>query len=324
MISPKSEESDQARSDRRVSVVIPVYNAAEFIGEALESVFNQDYPDIEVIVVDDGSTDETATVLSGITDPRLRVLRQKNGGVSAARNRGIQDCKSSKIFLFDADDRLYPQAVSRLVACFDQDPSIVLAYGEAITFNDTEGPLNDAGPPEFAARPQGDALEQMVQANPISCCAVMVCRQAIEATGGFDTRISLGEDWLMWCKLAAQGRIAYAGASPIVLYRIHSGSAARRLAKDLRAMWPAIECVFALPEVLERFPVDVRVRLRRRAEATALAFAGRELLKDRRWQAARQAFWGTLVRQPTRIGEWILLSCALINILPNQIRRRIK
>lgn len=323
-LSYSSDSKNQAVIDRKVSVVMPAYNSAQYIREALESVFNQDFLEIEIIVVDDGSTDETPVILSGLTDPRLRVIRQENMGVSSARNRGINECSASRIVFFDADDLLIPQAISKLAACFDQDPKIVLAYGEAITFSDTDGILNEAKSPTFAPRPKGDILEQIIQANPMCCGAVMVCRDVIAATGGFDAKIHLGEDWLMWCTMAALGRVAYAGPSPILYYRIHGGSAARRLAKDPKAMWPAIQSVFALPAVQERFPDSIRAKLRRRSEASALAYIGREFLKDRQWREARHAFFGALKRRPTKTGEWILLGCALVGILPKLIQRRIK
>ena len=112
----------------RVSVVIAAYNAERFIRETLQSVFTQTLQDFEIIVVDDGSTDGTQDVLGSVNDPRLTVIRQKNNGVSAARNAGLAVAQAPYIFFLDADDMLTSHALSRMVSTLDDNPDRVASF----------------------------------------------------------------------------------------------------------------------------------------------------------------------------------------------------
>lgn len=308
----------------RYSIVMPAYNAERFIGEAVESVLAQSVSDWELIIVDDGSTDHTADEVARFVDPRIRLIHQENGGVSAARNAGILATRGKYILFFDADDILLPEALERLGGLLEENPDAVLAYGEVITFDTDTGPIPVPGAPVFAKRPTGDALEQMVVANPVGAGCALARGDVVRRTRGFETELKLGEDWLFWCMLASHGHATYAGPKPILHYRIHGQSAARKLAINPKAMWPAIDRVFSMEELRTRFSPAHLARLRQASESTALAYSGQELLKAGRFVEARHAFSGALVRRPFRLREWILWVCAAIRMVPAPIRRRLK
>src|SRR5208337_1705827 len=111
----------------KVSVVIPVYNGAATISCALASVFAQSYSDYEVVVLDDGSTDDTASVLAGYGD-RIRVISQRNRGLSAARNAGVRASGGEYVAFLDDDDEWMPEKLARSAAVLDQDPNCALVY----------------------------------------------------------------------------------------------------------------------------------------------------------------------------------------------------
>lgn len=120
-----------------VSVVIATYNYGRFLAEAIESVQRQTMNDLEIIVVDDGSTDETPQVLAAITDPRLRVRRVPNGGVCVARNTALEMARGEFVAFLDADDRWRPTKLERQTAMFKSEPSLGLVFTNMVRFNES-------------------------------------------------------------------------------------------------------------------------------------------------------------------------------------------
>src|SRR5690349_18150595 len=120
---------DLATPAPAVSILTPAYDVPRYVGAAVDSVLAQDFPDWEMIVVDDGSRDGTAKVVAARKDPRIRLLRQDNAGVSAARSRAIAEARGEAFLFLDADDWLAPDALSRLVDVLATAPEAVGAYG---------------------------------------------------------------------------------------------------------------------------------------------------------------------------------------------------
>ena len=168
----------------KISVVIPAYNAARFLPRCLESVFAQTLKPLEVIVVDDGSTDNTAAVAEELG---ATVLRRPNGGPGAARNAGIQFASGEWIALLDADDLWAAEKLERQAACIR--PETVLVYTGVRNFDDHgthgEEPAIDA----IAAR------KMLRYRNPIATSSVLMRRKAALADGGFREEIQSCEDW---------------------------------------------------------------------------------------------------------------------------------
>ena len=115
----------------KVSVIIPAYNAEKFIGEAIESVLNQTYKNIEIIVVDDGSKDNTYHIVKQNFGNQVKLIRKKNGGVSSARNMGVKNAEGEFIAYLDADDYWLPQKLEIQLRCFEKFPECGLCYTDA-------------------------------------------------------------------------------------------------------------------------------------------------------------------------------------------------
>ncbi len=113
-----------------VSVIIPAYNQARYVRKAIQSVFEQTFPNFELIVVDDGSTDETPQILASIIDPRMRVIRQPNAGLSAARNTGVRESTAPLVTLLDSDDFFLPDKLSVQKEYLDTHPEIGMVSGK--------------------------------------------------------------------------------------------------------------------------------------------------------------------------------------------------
>ncbi|NMG76005.1 glycosyltransferase family 2 protein [Aromatoleum diolicum] len=189
-----------------VSVVIPAYNAAWCVARAIESVFAQGFRDFELIVVDDGSTDSTAAVLSGFGN-RLRVLSKANGGLSSARNAGILASRGRYVAFLDADDWWLADKLERQVALMRSRPELAFCSTAARI----EGPGGESLGEWRCGGDTGTALEAIFAANAFvagSGSAVLARRDALDQAGGFDERLRSLEDIDMWMRLAAVGGYA--------------------------------------------------------------------------------------------------------------------
>ncbi len=177
----------------RVSVILPIYNGAATIGRALQSVFAQSFTDYEVVTVDDGSTDDTQSVLAGYGD-RIHVISQSNRGLSAARNAGIRASSGEYVAFIDDDDEWMPEKLARCAAVLDQDPNCVLAYTGALRVDLTGTPMpNQEGQTNGVDSPtMAQMLERPWNVVP---CQFVVRRTVLERCGGFDERfVSTCED----------------------------------------------------------------------------------------------------------------------------------
>ena len=278
----------------RVAVVIAARDVAPFIGAAVSSVLGQSHSDLRLTFVDDGSRDDTAAVVGGFADARLRLVRQANLGTSAARNRGALDAGEADALLFlDGDDWLASDAVGRLVQALRRDPAAVAAHapfafvGEGATAA-LPGPLDRRAAPR--AR---DLLPRLVVGNLFANGGHVLIRTAAwRAAGPFSTTLTYGEDWEFWLRLALQGPFASLGGAPALFVRRRAGSKMTLGATLPQTYRPVLEAIHDNAAIAARLGRRRFGRLCRRAEAEFAWTMGRELL--RRGQA-REA-WAPLCR----------------------------
>src|SRR5919205_3439354 len=166
-----------------VSVVIPCYNQAHFLAEAIESVLEQTYPHFEIVVVDDGSTDNTSEVASGYyPSEKVRLLRQENKGLSAARNRGLAESRGEYVVFLDSDDRLLAEALEVGVGELESHPGCAFVWGRCRFVAADGSPLLRLE----QERVEGDPHIELLRAGPILVPAVVYRRSIFEVVGGFD------------------------------------------------------------------------------------------------------------------------------------------
>jgi len=189
-----------------ISVVIPLYNKEKTIERALRSVLAQTFQDFEVIVVDDGSTDQGPQVVSRLADSRIRLVWQANAGVSAARNRGVAEARSEVVAFLDADDEWLPPFLEAIQGLVRANPMAVLfATGY---FKQTDDGV--CRPVRVEAGGGWDYFQVAADGDPpVHVSAAAVRKSALEAIGGFPVGIRSGEDLLTWARLAAQFSLAY-------------------------------------------------------------------------------------------------------------------
>lgn len=211
----------------KVSIIIPCYNAGEHIDETVASALAQTYPDVEVIVVDDGSTDPaTRQVLARAGWPRTRILHQANAGPSAARNAAIREATGEFILPLDADDRIDPTYVEKAMAAFTADPGLGVVYCRATRFGAAEGPWQL---PDYA-------LRELVIDNVIFVSGVF--RKADWArVGGFGEHLRHGvEDYDFWVRMVSAGCRVHQIDEALFHYRVQAESRTTGFARDRAAM----------------------------------------------------------------------------------------
>jgi len=204
---------------RKVSVVIPAYNKANLTVKVVESVLNQTYKNIEIIVVDDGSTDNTRQLLAAYGD-KIKYVYKENGGACSARNVGIELAQGEYIGLLDCDDEYLPKKIELSVEFLEKHLDFGLVYSAAQFIDDKGNILGNFS--HSKSRRPGWIAKELLLRDYICNSTVVVHKGCFRKVGDFDETIFTPGDWDMWLRLAEQYKIGYIDL-PLVLYRA-SGS----------------------------------------------------------------------------------------------------
>ncbi|MGH9441727.1 MAG: glycosyltransferase family 2 protein [Thermoanaerobaculia bacterium] len=300
----------------RVSVVSAVFNGERYLRQSLESVLSQQSVDLEFIVIDDGSTDATSSILADFArrDPRLRVLTQDNKGLTQALILGCAEARGEFIARHDLDDVSLPGRLARQAALLeaDTDLAFISCWAHVI------GPKGELLYEE--KRPiETSAVLRRFGDGPSAHGSVMMRRAAYERAGGYRSQFRLGQDWDLWWRLFEIGGFAVVPMA-LYTYRFHeSGVSANRRREQERFGELGELCASArkrgqpenaLLEEAERLSRDVAARARS-SPAGGDYFIGRSLLR-RQDPGARTYLWRCVRREPWRLKAWVsLLQTAL-------------
>ncbi|HWF83565.1 MAG TPA: glycosyltransferase [Vicinamibacterales bacterium] len=264
------------------SIVIPCFNHARFLPEAIESALAQADAPIEVIVVNDGSTDATSAVARHY--PAVRLVEQSNCGLSAARNAGLAASEGTYVVFLDADDRLLPGAVGAALAHAERDASVALVAGRCQPIAEDGAPLPSAAPQPAAAAP----YRALLSANFIWTPGAALCRRtSVVAAGGFDISVSASADYALYLRLARTQRVICHDAA-VVEYRQHRNNMSRDpvlmlkttlrvLDMERRHVPPGLEEAFAAGRLAwrefygDQMVQDLRVAIRRDPRPATIA-----------------------------------------------------
>lgn len=285
-----------------VSVVIPVRNGALFVAEAVRSALAQRDVSIEVIVIENGSTDETWAVLSSFADRRLRLDRLASSGVSAARNRGIAMSSGEWVAFLDADDVWLPDKLYTQLRLTEGDLRfcdcrfMMPGLDHEITFHQLSPP-----PPELTGPGQHLLRLLLIGPNFVPLSTVLVRRSVLDLVGGFGEDLSRAEDWELWLRIAASG--AAWGYVPTVLadYRVHPEG----VSSDEAAMqWAERSALLRLSDALRAAGMEQLAKRRLRAATVNALVLERHApaswtrrVRDMVALAAHRASWRALVAQ---------------------------
>lgn len=187
-----------------VTVLMPVYNGAKYLREAIDSILAQTFTGFEFLIVNDGSTDDTESIIRSYSDPRIRLINQKNGGVSSALNTGLKNAEGEYIARFDADDICYPERLKEQYEFMLSNPEYVLIGSDADYVNQT-------GQFIFSYDSNGhtneEIQEKIFEKNPFIHSVVFFPKKMVLDCGGYDLKAHTFEDHLLWVKLIKKGKV---------------------------------------------------------------------------------------------------------------------
>jgi GT2 family glycosyltransferase len=211
-----------------VSVIIPAFNQAQYLGAAIDSVLGQTLPDVEVVIVDDGSTDDTPHVLAAYGgNRRVRIVRQQNAGVGAARNAGFNVSRGELISFLDADDLYHPDRLARQIGRFDESPHVGFAYCDIVRIDAGGAVADDYEVQRARLVLDGDIFESLLAGGYFPPHTVIVRREVFEKSGGFDPALGGHADLDLWLRLSGAGVRAAFLPEKLAYYRIHPASMSR-------------------------------------------------------------------------------------------------
>ena len=210
----------KASARLRVSVIVPSFNAEAFLSDAVKSVLNQTWRELELIIVNDGSTDETMALAEqfGDGDRRVKIVDKPNGGPSSARNAGIAAASGDAVCFLDADDILLQDKVRRQVAFLERFPGCDLVYSDYYIGDKELTPiwLECVRPPTVRMD------EYLLYRNRFAPMCPLLRSRLVSATGGFNEALRAGEDWDYWIRASQRGQFCYL-PGPVGVYRTHPG-----------------------------------------------------------------------------------------------------
>lgn len=304
----------------RVGVVIPAHNAAEFIVETLDSIRMQTHRELEIVVVDDGSKDDTAALVRGVGDPRIQVIRQDNHGVASARNCGVASLRTDFVAFCDQDDVWHPAKIARQLQAMSATGFLLSCTGYRFWFpvgGRYEPGVNLlADDPSLALRDDlsGWVYHEMLLESQVLTSSVLVHRSLLDATGSWDESLEYAEDWDYWLRASRLTEFAFLSA-PLVAYRQRPGQGSR-LARQRN--WSTL----VVDRAIERWGVagpDGRVpdaRRFRRRRAVAWRDFGSSNIEAGDVRLGRAALVKAIRLDPWHLGQWKLLARSIVRRQP--------
>ncbi len=246
----------------RVSVVLPVYQRSSALRPTVDSILAQSFTDWELILVDDGSTDDTAAVCRSYQDPRVRYLRQENAGHAVARNRGFQGARGEYVAFLDHDDRWLPEKLALQVAHLDAHPHHGVVYGQWERINET-GEVVGAGDD---AHYQGEVLHDLLREGQFlwTMSLPMMRMEMVRQVGGFDPAMDTSDDHDLFLKLA---QVTQFGFVPERVLQYNVGNGAQQSRQKLRLMRAHWRCLMRHLPLAKSLTDPERSAIRRRWRA---------------------------------------------------------
>jgi glycosyltransferase involved in cell wall biosynthesis len=264
--SALSSASGEASGDALVSVILPVYNRPGWVERSVESVLSQTYQHLELLVVDDGSTDGTGQILDGFGS-RIKVLKQSHAGPEAARNLGLEHARGDFVAFIDSDDVWYANRLSRQLPLFSK-AEVGLVFGNAALIDYRQTPSRRLGRTFFdGVRPsRGRVLEDFARGCFVPCSSVLVRRKCFADVGRFTPR-RVAADYLKWLEISAKYELDYV-PEPVFEYAIHPGGISHSLLETVEDRIEAFRDMLEqnrnaeMEKVLRRILFNLSVSLR--------------------------------------------------------------
>jgi len=215
-----------------VSVVMPVYNSAKFVEESIESVLNQSYEKMQLIIINDGSTDDSDAIINKyLPNDNIKYIKQLNQGPAATRNNGIKNCDGTYIAFLDSDDVWISDKIEKQVAILER-PGVDVVYTGRINIDENGNFVNDTSDRKFLS---GCILSELYVDNFVCMSSAVLKRQVFEAVGMLNEALVMSEDYEFWLRVAMRCEFDFI-CEPLVKYRIHPSQSSSRCLERLIAI----------------------------------------------------------------------------------------
>lgn len=282
-----------------ISIVIPTYRHASFIGMTLESMRHQQRQPLEVIVINDGSPDNTDDAVRPYLD-RITYLQQQNVGVAETVNRGLRRCRGDYVLMIGSDDWLRPHALQILAEPLDRDPEVGLVHGGIIVVDHQGNPIPASGPPLDVPLGQHREIRRLIADNYIASSACLCRRQAL-CEGGLMPAFHYCQDWAKWIQIGLRGWAFFGLAEPVTYYRRHDGNITHP-SQLLNAVEEEVQMLRYLEKAPWEYSRAFRLALKTSIR-THLNRLGWLALQSQQFSTARKAFQQCLQQEgPTLTG----------------------
>ncbi len=295
------------------SIIIPLFNKEKHIAHTIETVLNQSYADFELIVIDDGSTDRSAKIVSHIQDNRVNLISKENEGVSITRNKGVKLAKNDYIAFLDADDEWesdYLKRVAELIEGFPEAAMFATNYRVVERNGETYSLDYPLTPAKGSMGILKNYFSSAIEYTPIWTSAVCLRKDVFLNMGGFPTNIRNGEDLDLWCRIALKYPIAYMN-EPLAVYRRDSENMLSRSITDpcwfpfLEDYSESTDDIIADKDSVEKYIVNRQLEA---ASAALLILDNRELcgeilgkVRFRKWNRKKYCFFKVMRFLPKRM-----------------------
>lgn len=284
-------------SNPKVSVVIPTYNRAHLIGESIQSVLDQTFQDFELIIVDDGSSDDTEAVVGRFDDPRIRYIYQENKGISGAHNTGVRNAKGQYIIFLGSDDLWLPKLLELEVLILDTNPDIGLVYAKAQAINGDGNVMSQMS--GALQKYPGETLKSALYGNFVCTITALIRRECFDRVGLFDETLKARVDYDMWIRMAKYYRFAHID-KVLAHFRMHAGRYTGAMSKHfvevcasrIRVLDKAFSNADLSEEILAIKPV---------AYCNAYMDIGLGWLNVRAWKKSVHYFWQAIRVSPNPV-----------------------
>lgn len=288
-----------------ISIVTPTYNRANFLPEAIESVLSQDYENYELLIIDDGSTDNSKDVIEKYMDSKkIRYLYQSNSGQSVARNRGIEEANGDFICFLDSDNRWLPGKLSASVEAFERNPEADIVYGDVVLINEQGHEFSRKNMKRYS----GKITTHLLKDNCVSMNTTMSKTNSIRAVGGFSGQVKVADDYDLWLRLSAEYTYKYI-PKLMADYRVMTN----QISSDKKRRFSSNE------EIIRRFLVANPNLLSVSEQRDALNFfytrAARHFSGTKNFKLANKYFWKALSTKVFAPRTWRALLRHLFNFV---------
>lgn len=281
-----------------VSAIIPVKDGADFITGALDSLCRPGQAVTEIFVVNNGSTDRTAEIVQAYPDPRVTLLHSAIPNLPLSRNIGAEQATSPWLYFLDADDRLLPGALDRLLEVGEKSTETAVVYGDYCRLDESGNRIGKREILPKGRKPSGNVLDAFLTGNKTVVGAQIVRTEWFRRIGCFNPDIPFSEDWEFWCRMACHAEFEFVPDLIVLGYTMNSTSMSHYETIPFSRFHPVLDAIFSNPIIAER---PDRKRLRQRAEASCLTYICTEAVRMGVHHKAGEAYVRAFTRDPKRV-----------------------